>query len=166
MQEDKEGEIITEADRAIDILKTEGTAVAFPSVFEEIRLDMLRVKERLHVARVDGDTQALEDEIIVALQQMAEALKKAQEDVKKGGMGGMGGMGGPPPEQKLLDEIAELKMIKNLQVQVNDRTTRHGKKYEGEQADDPLVKNELKDLSQRQEKIEKMVKAMADGSNK
>ena len=33
---------------------------------------------------------------------------------------------GPPPDQKLLDEIAELKMLRNLQVKVNERTKRRG----------------------------------------
>jgi hypothetical protein len=166
-QEDKEAEIISEADKAIQLLQNEGSAVAFPAVFEEVRKDMLRVKERLHDANVTDDTQAIEQDIIEALTHMRDALKKAQQEL---GKSPPPPPGGPPPDQpqmqKLLDEIAELKMIRTLQVQVNDRTKRYGNKVPGaEQADDPQIKKELKDLGDRQEKIETMVNNMATKKN-
>ena len=125
---------------------------------------MFRVKERLHDANVGEDTQAIEQDIIDALTHMRDALKKAQQELGKQ----------PPPArraspnndpqlQKLLDEIAELKMIRELQKQVNDRTKRYGDKTPmAEQADDPQIKKELKDLGERQEKIETMVNNMVD----
>ena len=165
-QEDKEGEIIAEADKAIQLLQSEGSAVAFPAVFEEVRKDMIRVKERLHDANVGDDTQQMEQDIIEALTHMRDALKKAQQELGKQ----------PPPPgqpnsqdpglQKLLDEIAELKMIRQLQVQVNDRTKRYGNKVPGsEQADDPQLKKELRDLGERQEKIEVMVNSLVTKKN-
>jgi hypothetical protein len=82
-------------------------------------------------------------------------------------MPGMPGMGGPQ-DQKLLDEIAELKMIRNLQVKVNERTKRYGEQItdKAEQADDPQLKNEFKDLSDRQIKIEEIARDIATGKNK
>lgn len=164
-QSDREGEIIGEADRAIDLLKSEGSAVAFPQVFEEVRKDMQRVKERLNKAIVDGDTQMIEVDIIKALEEMLAALKKAQQDLKNSQQSPPGQSGEPPP-QKLLDEIAELKMIKALQVRVNERTTKYGQRYKGEQADEEQIKSELRDLGERQEKIESMVKDIVLGKNK
>ena len=82
-QEDKEGEIIGEADKAIQLLQSEGSAVAFPMVFEEVRKDMMRVKERLHDANVAEDTQEMEKEIIEVLTNMRDALKKAQAELGK-----------------------------------------------------------------------------------
>ncbi|HEX3149610.1 MAG TPA: hypothetical protein VHR66_16160 [Gemmataceae bacterium] len=166
-QEDKEAEIINEADKAIQLLQNEGSAVAFPGVFEEVRKDMIRVKERLHDANVGDDTQAIEQDIIEALTHMRDALKKAQQEL---GKSPPPPPGGPPPDQpqlqKLLDEIAELKMIRTLQVQVNDRTKRYGNKVPGaEQADDPQIKKELKDLGDRQEKIETMINNMDKKKN-
>jgi hypothetical protein len=105
----------------------------------------------------------MEEDIILVLKQMLEALKKAQQDLKNPPPPGSGG--GPPPDQKLLDEIAELKMIRNLQVNVNNRTKRYGKE-EAEQVDDPQIKNELKDVSNRQVKIEEMARDIATGKNK
>jgi hypothetical protein len=163
-QSDREGEIVAEADKTLQILQAEGTVVAFPGVLEEVRKDMIRIKERLYVGIVNDDTIAIEQDVIDALTEMLEALKKAQQDLKNGGGGG--GQGGPPPDQKLLDELAELKMIRSLQDNVNKRTKRYGDKYPGEQAEDPIIRADLRDLSGKQEKIEQMVKDMKEGRNK
>lgn len=166
-QEDQEAEIIAEADKAINLLQNEGSAVAFPAVFEEVRKDMIRVKERLHDANVAEDTQSIEQDIIDALTHMRDALKKAQQEI---GKTPPPPPGSPPPDQpqlqKLLDEIAELKMIRELQKQVNARTKRYGEKSpEAEQTDDKQIKKELKDLSDRQERIETMVNNIVTKKN-
>jgi hypothetical protein len=165
-QEDKEAEIIHEADKAIQLLQNEGSAVAFPAVFEEVRKDMFRVKERLHDANVGEDTQGIEQDIIDALTHMRDALKKAQQELGKQPPGPPGSPNNDPQLQKLLDEIAELKMIRELQKQVNARTKRYGDRTPmAEQTDEPQIKKELKDLGERQEKIETMVNALATKKN-
>jgi hypothetical protein len=78
---------------------------------------------------------------------------------------------GPPPGQQkpgnkqLIDLIAELKLIKSLQVQVNSRTKNYAEKYTGEQAGDAIIQAELRQLSDRQVKIEDMLDKLAKGSN-
>jgi hypothetical protein len=166
-QEDREGEIIAEADKAIQLLQSEGSAVAFPAVFEEVRKDMMRVKERLHDANVGDDTQGIETDIIDALTHMRDALKKAQQELGKSPPPPPPGPPSDTPQmQKLLDEIAELKMIRELQKQVNARTKRYGDKTPmAEQTDDGQIKKELRDLGERQEKIETMVNNIATKKN-
>jgi hypothetical protein len=176
VQSDKEGEIMSEAEKAIEILKQEGSAVAFPRIFEETVIDMKRVKERLNkCAAEEGDqffnknTQFLEEQIIASLKEMLEALKKAQQELRQQPPSPPGA-GGQPPDQKLLDEIAELKMLRNLQVRVNERTKRNGAqiKDKAEQVDEGQIqiKVELKDLANRQVKIEEMARDIATGKNK
>jgi hypothetical protein len=127
---------------------------------------MFRVKERLHDANVGEDTQQIEQDIIEALTHMRDALKKAQQELGKQPPGPPGSPNNDPQLQRLLDEIAELKMIRELQKQVNSRTKRYGDKSAGaEQSDDGQIKKELKDLGERQEKIETMVNALATKKN-
>jgi len=60
-------------------------------------------------------------------------------------------------------------MLRNLQVKVNERTKRYGddEKVNGaEQAEDPQIKVELKDVANRQVKIEEMARDIATGKNK
>ena len=66
----------------------------------------------------------------------------------------------------MIDLLAELKLIKALQMQVNMRTKMYGAKSPNEQTDDPLVEPELKQLSERQVKLEEMITQIATGANK
>jgi hypothetical protein len=165
-QADKENEIITEANKALKLLESEGSAVAFARVLEEVRQDMIAVQRRLGDIRVGQDTQLIEENIIAMLKDMVLALKKAQQDMQQKQQN-------PPPpgqqqkpgNQKLIDLLAELKLIKSLQLQVNSRTRMYAGKYKGEQTADPLIQAELQQLSQRQAKLEEMVNKIATGGN-
>jgi hypothetical protein len=159
---DDEKAIVTEASKAIQILEDEGSAVAFPEVFVQVREDMKNVQRRLGVVDTGKVTQATEEDIINTLKEMIEALKKAQKDAKAG----KGGKGGQPPDPKLLDQIAELKMIRSMQVRVNTRTQLYGRQYNGEQAEEPRVRQEIRQLGERQERIFDVTNRIVRGENK
>src|SRR5262249_32896773 len=109
---DREQEIVREANKAIDILTAEGSAVAFPEVFMQVRDDMKNVAKRLGRVDVGSVTQIIEQDIIATLKDMIEALKKARQDNKNPPP--PPGPSGPPPDQKLIDLLAELKMIRAM----------------------------------------------------
>jgi hypothetical protein len=97
---------------------------------------------------------------------MIEALKKAQKDIDERKNPPPGKPPPPPPnaDRPLLDIIAELKMIKAMEVRLYNRTILWGKKEE--QSKDPDVVKELKDLAGRQLKIKKITHDLALGKNK
>lgn len=164
-QSDKEGEIVAEADRCLKLLESEGSAVAFAKVLEEVRQDMIAVQRRLNSSVVDKDTQAIEENIIAMLKEMVEALKKQQQQMnqppKPPGEGGQQ----KPPNQKLINLIAELKLIRSLQSQVNMRTKMYGDKEKAEQSKDANVQLELRQLAARQQKLQEMIDKIASGEN-
>jgi hypothetical protein len=134
---------------------------------------METVAARLRKTDTGIVTVTIEDQIIDTLKEMIEALKKAQADNKKKSQGGGGGQ---PPPDRLLDLLAELKMIRSMQKRVNARTELYGKQYAGEQAPPPeqgsnseekeryeRIQTELKDLSKRQQKIGKVTHDIATG---
>src|SRR6266852_473432 len=159
---DREEVIVVEANKAIQILEAEGTAVAFPQMFEQVRDDAKNVARRLGKADVGAVTQVIEQDIIAALKDMIEALKKAQADLKGQSQPGQSG---PPQNQKLIDLLAELKMIRAMQVRVNSRTKVYAQKYTGEQASEPDIQKELGELAQRQLKIFDVTNNIAKGKN-
>ena len=55
---DREQEIVREAMRALQLLESEGSAVAFPEAFSQIRDDAMNVARRLGKADVGTVTQA------------------------------------------------------------------------------------------------------------
>src|SRR5262249_46143847 len=129
---DREDEIVREASKAIQLLEAEGSAVAFPEVFTQIRTDMINVSKRLRKTDAGVVTLTIEDDIIATLQEMIEALKKAQKQQQaKKGQQQQGGGGGKPQDEKLIDLVAELKMIRSMQIRVNERTKLYGEEYKG-----------------------------------
>lgn len=125
--------IVVEADRALTLLREEGSSVAFPEVVEQIRDDMQQVTDRLAEVQTGTITQGIEEDIIVLLKEMIEALQQAQKDQEERqppeGQPGEGS----PEDPGLVDMIAELKMIKAMQLRVNSRTTRYSELLENPQ---------------------------------
>ena len=163
---DNEGEIVVEARKAIEVLEAEGSAVAFPEVFQQVRDDMIHVQRRLGLSDVGEVTQTIEQDIIDSLKEMIVALKKAKQDLEKNKGNPPPSNGGPPPDSKLLELIQELKLIRSLQIRVNTRTTTYGRMYPGEQTSDPKIRRELTNLSERQERIYEVTNRLAKGDNK
>lgn len=149
---DREEEIIKEANAAIQILQEEGSAVAFPEVFIQVRDDMRNVGRRLGKADVGHVTQVIEQDVITTLKEMIEALKKAQQKLQARRSQQQQGQQGQR-QQGLIELVAELKMVKAMQLRVNARTKVYGERYPGEQAADPDVRKELANLAERQWKI-------------
>jgi hypothetical protein len=175
---DKEEEIIKEATAGLRLLEAEGSAVAFAEVFQQVRADMITVHGRLNKTDVGVVTVTIENQIIDTLSEMVEALKKAQQQAKSKPKPGQPGQQGPPQDQKLIDLLAELKMIRSMQKRVNDRTEVYGKQYSGEQAPPvdaaadakqreqfETIQKELKDLAERQKKIGRITRDIAEGKN-
>ncbi|HMC90532.1 MAG TPA: hypothetical protein VKI17_13340, partial [Gemmataceae bacterium] len=144
---DKEADITREADYCLKLLENEGSAIAFVEVFTQVREDSRNVARRLSKADVGSVTQIVEQDIIALLKEMIEALKKASKG------GGSGNGGGNPPNGSLIDLLAELKMIRSMQIRVNTRTLTYARQYQGEQANDPDIRKELEGLADRQARI-------------
>ena len=164
----REGQIVEEATKAIQMLEAEGTAVAFPEVFHQVRTDMRHVERRLSNSDVHAVTQVIEQDIINTLKDMIEALKKAQQDqqAKKNPPPGPPPPPNPNQQQPLIELLQELKMIRAMQVRVNSRTKTYGDQYPGEQAKEGEIVKELNSLADRQKKIFDVTNNIFRGKNK
>ena len=163
----QEEEVALEATKALTLLREEGTAVAFPEAVEQMRDDMKLVATRLERFEVGELTQVVERDIVEALKEMIEALQKEMDKAKKKDQPpGQPPPPGEPPDPQLVETLAELKMLRSLQLRVNGRTTRLGRLVDGEQAVDPDVVNQLQRLSDRQARIQKATYDLATGRNK
>src|SRR6185436_2413429 len=79
---EEEKKIVMEANQAIDMLVQEGSAVAFPEVFHQVRDDMRNVERRLGAVDVGKVTQVIEEDICESLRDMIKALEKAIQEQK------------------------------------------------------------------------------------
>lgn len=161
----KEKQIVTEADKALEVLREEGSAVAFPEAVTEMRDDMETVAKRLAQSKVGEVTQGIEKDVIAALEEMIAALQKAQKDMEnkdKQGEPAEGGDNEPP----LVDTLSELKMIRALQMRVNVRTQRYAVMTKTEQTDTPELLEALKRLAEREQRIHKVTRDIVLGRNR
>jgi hypothetical protein len=165
----REKTIVDECDKAIILLKEEGSAVAFTESAELIRDDMQQIVKRLGQVNTGVVTQDLEIDVINALQDMIGALQKAQKELKaSSGGGGGGGGGGQPEDQPLVDKIAELKMIRYMQERILSRTTRYSKLLGGveiEQAEKPELIQAIQSLGERQDRLQEVTRDIVLGKN-
>ncbi len=165
-----ERKLVVEADKALNLLLEEGSSIAFPETVMQLRDDMQQVADRLNAAKVSKITQAIEEDIIAALEDMIAALQKAQQDMEDQQQQEEQEMG-EPGDMPLVDVLAELKMVRALQVRVNNRTTRYGELLDD--ADDPTgqatdaeLRDALDKLAERQESIYKITRDLVLGKNK
>jgi hypothetical protein len=115
-------------------------------------------------------TQGIEEDIIASLEEMIEALQKAQQDLEEQQQQGQ-----PPPGQPmdmpLVDALSELKMVRALQMRVNTRTQRYAKLLDDMddptgQATDQDLQEALTKLAERQESIYQITRDLVLGKNK
>lgn len=162
VQGDNEGLIVEEAFKALRLLEGEGTAVVFAGVLVEARKDMEAVQKQLTLANVGPDTQLVEEQIIEQLKRMLEALKKAKQDLENPPPPPPGQP--PPPndgKKNLIQLVEQLKLLKDLQLQVNTRTTAFGTRTPGEQSADPFIQEQLRQLGDRQKVLQDMLHKVA-----
>jgi hypothetical protein len=163
--------LVVEADKALNLLLEEGSSVAFPETVSQMRDDMQQVADRLDAAKVEQITQGIEQDIIAALQEMIEALQKAQRDLEQQQQQQQQqAQPGQSPEIPLVDAIAELRMIRALQLRVNLRTQRYARLLDDTddpvgQATDQDLREALARLAERQETIYRLTRDIVLGKN-
>ncbi len=169
----EETKLAVEADKALLLLHEEGSSVAFPETVEMMRDDMQQVADRLSSTKIDTITQGIEEEIVTALEEMIAALQQAQQDLEEKKQQDEKQQAQPaePGEEPLVDKIAELKMIRALQMRVNTRTTRYSQLLENSddivgQTDDEELRDSLVQLGERQDRIHEVTKDIVLGKNK
>ena len=161
----KQSQIVIEADKALLLLRDDGSAAAFIEAAEQMRDDMQQVVGRLARISLGPMTQSIEEDIIAALKEMIEALKKAQKDNENQKTSPGRPPRGMPQEPPLVDMLAELRMIRALQMRVNTRTARFAKMLEGEQAENEELVEAIRRLAEREQRIHRAARDLQMGKN-
>lgn len=163
----QERQIVREADRALVLLREDGTTVAFPEAVEQARDDMQAVAKRLGKVKIGIITQGLEEDIIMALEETLAALQQALKEAReKKSQPPSKGSGGGQGEQSLVDQLAELRMIRALQNRINRRTERYGEILGDEPAIEVDLLEALNELALRQERVFQATRDLDSGRNK
>jgi hypothetical protein len=160
----READIVMEVAKALSLLRQEGSSVAMPEAVQQVHEDMQQLVHRLAEGKTEVLTQAIEKDVVTELQEIINALKKAQNSGKPKPPKGPT-PNGQPQDPPLIEFLAELKMIRSLQNRVNSRTERYSKLVEGEQASKDDVLEALRHLSEQEARVYKVTKDLELGKN-
>jgi hypothetical protein len=163
----REQEAVTaDATRALTVVRDDGTAVAIPQALAQIRDDSQQLAARLLRGELGLATRGVIEDVVVGLEELLAALEKAQREQQEDRQEGRAqGRPGEPGEQPLVDKLAELKMIRTLQMRVNRRTGRLAQLLteDSEQADGPEMFDALQRLADRQREIQQAASDIVAG---
>ena len=158
-----------EGEKALQLLREDGSSVAFPEALEQIVADVAFAADLLAKNRADELTQSVERDVIAALEEVIAAFQQELEKMQERKQSGQPPQqGGEPGEEGLVDRIAELKMLRTLQIGVNRRTRLLGGETGGTDGStgDVDVAARLRDLAGRQRRIESATYDLAVGKNR
>ncbi len=163
----REQEAVTgELDRALTVVRDDGSAVAIPEALAQIQDDSRQAAARFVAGDLGATTQAIVGDILLGLEELLTALEKSRRDDDAGEQPGPGGGRPPEPgEQPLVDKLAELKMLRSLQLRVNARTERFASLLDAgaETAAEPALIDALQRLAGRQRAIEQAARDIVAG---
>ncbi len=151
----EEKKITLEADRAMLLLREEGSSVAFPEVIDQIRRDTVRVSELLGETKIDVVTQGIQNDILAALEEMIAALQKAQRELEQKQQQRQQNQrrSAQPGEQPLVDVLAELRLVRTMETRIKSTTGRYSGLLESGETNAEEVLPLLQDLSERQNRL-------------
>ncbi len=163
--------LVTEAGRALLLLQDDGSSIAIPETVHQMQLDMQQTADRLSAGKVDTITLEIEEDIIDTLTYLVEAFTNAQEQQQKGEQSSQNGTPSQPGQQPLVDQLAELKLIRGLQQRIHRRHQRFAELLDNPHdpiglTRDPDLKQALIDLSGRQRQVEQITRDIVVGKNK
>ncbi len=147
-----------ETEKAKEVLTS---APVFALTLTRAISNMERAAERLGERQADAETQAAEQAAIDRFAQLLDALKSDpnnQQDEQNEQQQGEGGgqQGGPPRDG--IPPIAQLKMLRSLQIEINQRTTELAELQKRAERLSPAQQNELKSLADEQGTLADLVR--------
>jgi len=157
-----EGKLAEETGAVVQLLEEEGTTIVFPSILQEIREDLSKTQELLASEQPGPLTQGIQQEIEARLQDRIEALQEELADRREKNEDEDSGEGEGEGQEPLVSILAELKMLRTLQSHINHRTVLLDETRRAGQASETVVEVQHKVLADRQNKVGKMTRDLAE----
>lgn len=165
IRKDQEDNAI-DAGKALNLLREEGSSVAFPEAVEQMQKNMLVIVERLARQDTGKTTQLVETLVVETLEEMIDAFQKELKKQEEQQQDGQQNQQGAPQDPALVDQIAELKMIRSLQMQINRITQQLGTEIEDPSQIDVDQQSLIDDIAQRQKRVQEATYDLSVGRNK
>ncbi len=148
-----QAELQIDCEQTLGLLKEDGTSVAIVLSVEDISVDMRSVAGRLKESKVGALTQTLETDIIDSLKELIEATQREMREMKSEERQQQMATG-DPQKPSLVDLMAEIKVLRSLQLRLNRRTQQIDQLMaEQDSGDRQDLFRQLEELTARQQRL-------------
>lgn len=155
------------AARAVMILRDDATSIALAVTVEQLNDDMQSVADLLVSGSVGTTTQQLEADIVESLEMLVDSVVQAQQDVQKqqAESSPANSDSAAEGEMPLVDQIAELKMLKGLQERILRRHRQISQQFQLQDAtfgeiEDQQARERLQKLESQQLRLFEITREM------
>lgn len=150
----QQAELQIECQQTLGLLLEDGTSVAIVLAVEDISADMATIANRLRASKVGALTQTLETDIIDALKELIAATQREMQEMKSEERQQQQAQSTEQNKPPLVQLMAEIKVLRSLQLRINQRTQRIDR-FLAEQSDgdrSDLIR-QLEQLTTRQHRL-------------
>jgi hypothetical protein len=158
---DGEGDLNETAAEALRLMEENSPAVVFPNAVRGLRSDLKATAARLREEKTGETTRSIQQNVEQTLEDLINALEMAQEnppppDQQQSGQGQQSNR--KPPLIGLLNEI---KLLRNMQLRINQRTENLRERMEQKNAA-PDLQQRAETLSRRQNTVRQMTEELRE----
>ncbi|RLS40250.1 MAG: hypothetical protein DWH78_03955, partial [Planctomycetota bacterium] len=157
----QQSELTLQCSQTVSLLREDGTSVAILLAVEDVEADMGSVSGWLQESKVGELTQSVQSDIIESLKQLIETTQKEMQEMKEEQQQQQQQQSSEQ-KQGLVELMAEIRMLRNLQLQVNRRTKQVDGLLQKAATDDlPALQKQVHELSLRQHRLTQSARELA-----
>ncbi len=147
-------ELARECAQTVLLLREDGTSSAILLAAEDIQADMNSVAEWMQQSNVSELTISVQRDIQESLKQLVETMQREMQQMQERQQQENQQQQQGQQQSPLVDLIAEIRMLRNLQLQVNRRTKRVDDLLEGgSDSERATLLKQVSELAERQQKL-------------
>lgn len=159
----QQADLTQECSQTTGLLREDGTSVSIIVAVEDIEADMGNVTTRLQKTKTGALTQSMESDIIEALNELIKATQKEMQEMKSEQRQQQKQKSQNQKKPPLVALMAEIRVLRSLQIRVNRRTTQvHELLQEGDLEDESDLNEQLGELADRQYRLRESAAELAD----
>lgn len=158
----QQSDLTQECAQTVNLLREDGTSVAIVIAVEDIEADMSSVTGWMQEYKVGELTQSVQKDILESLKQLIETTQKEMQEMKEEQKQNQQPRDPNQEKEGLVELMAEIRVLRSLQLQVNRRTKQVDGLLQSAATDDlPTLRKQLHDLAIRQTRLFESAKELA-----
>jgi hypothetical protein len=157
----QQSDLVDDCSQTAGLLREDGTSVSILLAVEGIEEDMDSAAGWLQESKVGDLTQAVQSDIIEALKELIEATQREMQEMQSERQQPPQQQSGDMQKPPLVELMAEIKVLRSLQVRINRRTSTIDGLLQSDTEESSRLQQQLRELAGRQQKLVDSARVLA-----